>query len=93
MSRGDVHACVCANMNTPQFIHWVLLCLVTNTATCRYTHMLTPALYMLSRYYTGGSIPCCVFSSGCSRTLKLTGGEYPPAVQHCMSATLTTLSD
>lgn len=34
-----------------------------------------------------------VFSSGCGRTLKLTGGEHPPVVQLCMSATLTVVCD
>lgn len=36
----------CTNINTPQYIHRMSLCLVTDTATCRYTHMLTPKVHM-----------------------------------------------
>lgn len=47
--RADVLACVCTNITMLQFIYLVLLWLVTNAAICGYTHMLTPAVYMVSR--------------------------------------------
>ncbi len=49
MNEGDMLACVCTNINTAQIIHWVLLWLVTSAVIGRCTHMLTPAVYMVSR--------------------------------------------
>lgn len=38
MDREDMYAYVCTNINTLQFIHWVLLQLVANTAARRHAH-------------------------------------------------------
>lgn len=91
-----MHAYVCTNKHT-SILYTGCCCGLshTHTAICRHAHVLKPAVSMVSSYCTVvvGSIPCCVFSTGCTGTLKLTGRECPPAVRHCMSATLKTVSD